>query len=155
MVIQRWQSLLLFIAAVVMASFTFLSLGQITTENYTFNFTSLGFFQEGELAEGIKPIIIRTWYFFIVSLTTIVILLLDIFLFSNLRLQKTVCLISILMIIADASICGFEGFCGIEGGQIGWSSNILCPFIAILATAMAYWRMNSDHNKLRNADRLR
>lgn len=155
MVIQRWQSLLLFIAAVLMACFTFLSLGQVQTEDYTFNFTSLGFYQEGISTDGISDMVFHTWYFFILSLTTIVILLIDIFLFSNIRLQKRVCLIGILFIVASACVGGLIGFNGIEGGQIGWSSVAWCPFIAIISAILAYYRMSADYNLLKSADRLR
>jgi hypothetical protein len=44
MVIQRWQSVLLLVAAVAMATFSFLSLGQIQLSDYTLNFTTLGFY---------------------------------------------------------------------------------------------------------------
>lgn len=155
MVIQRWQTLLLFVAAAVMACFSFLSLGQITTVDYTFNFTSLGFFEEGQPAMGAENIVVHTWYFFILSVTTIVVLLLDIFLFKNLRLQKRVCLVGILFIVADACVAGLLGYCCIEGGSIGWSTVILCPFIALLSSIFAYYRMSADYNLLKSADRLR
>ncbi|MCH5237354.1 MAG: DUF4293 domain-containing protein [Muribaculaceae bacterium] len=155
MVIQRWQSFLLFIAAAVMACFSFISLGQITTTDYTFNFTSLGFYQEGIPTEGTERIIIHTWYFFMLSITTIVLLLIDIFLFRNLRLQKRVCLVSILFIVADACVAGLLGYCGIDGGQIGWSTVVLCPFIALFSSIFAYYRMSADYNLLKSADRIR
>ena len=155
MVIQRWQSLLLLVAAAVMACFSFMSLGQITTTDYTFNFTSLGFYQEGVPTEGTENIVVHTWYFFMLSITTIVILLLDIFLFSNLRLQKRICLVGILFIVADACVAGLLGYCGIEEGQIGWSTVILCPFIALFSSIFAYYRMSADYTLLKSADRLR
>ena len=40
MVIQRWQSVLLLIAAVVMGCFTFMSLGQVQLPDYTCNLTA-------------------------------------------------------------------------------------------------------------------
>ena len=155
MVIQRWQSLLLLVAAAVMACFTFLSLGQITTTDYTFNFTSLGFYQEGVATDGTTDLVYHTWYFFMLSLTTIVLLLIDIFLFKNLRLQKRVCLVSLLFVVADACVGGLLGYCGIDGGTIGWSTVIMCPFIAVFSTVFAYYRMSADYTLLKSADRLR
>lgn len=155
MVIQRWQTVLLLISAAVMACFTFMSLGQVTTPDYTFNFTSLGLYQEGIATDGTKDMVIHTWYFFMLSITTIVLLLLDIFLFKNIRLQKRVCLVGLLFIVADACVGGLIGFCGIDGGQIGWSTVVLCPFIAIFSTIFAYYRMSADYNLLKAADRLR
>ena len=155
MVIQRWQSVLLLIAAALMACFTFIPLGQITTTDFTFYLKTLGIFQDGLPTDNVAPIEIKTWYLFMMSLTTLVLIVIDIFLFKNLGFQRKVCLICILFVIADATVAGFTGFCGIEGGSIWWSSNALTPFISILALAMAYWRMTSDSNKLRAADRIR
>ena len=155
MVIQRWQSLLLLIAAAVMACFTFLPIGQITTEDYTLNLTALGFFQAGTPTDGQPPVEIHTWYFFMLSLTTIVLLLLDIFLYSNLRLQMRVSLVCILFIVASACVGGLLGFCRIDDGQIWWNTTILCPFIALFATIFAYNRMKADYSLLKSADRLR
>ena len=155
MVIQRWQSVLLFVAAAVMACFTFIQIGQVTTTDYTLNFTSLGFRQAGIPTDGDPQIMVHTWYFFMLSLTTLVLLLLDIFLYKNLRLQMRVCLVSILFIVATACVAGLLGFCAIEGGQIWWNTTILCPFIAIFATVFAYYRMKYDYSLLKASDRLR
>ncbi len=68
MVIQRWQSVLLLIAVIVMAAFTFMSLGQIQLPEYTLNFTTLGFYIEGEATNGAATgYVANTWLFFIVS----------------------------------------------------------------------------------------
>lgn len=155
MIIQRWQSVLLLIAAAVMACFTFLSLGQVTTTDYTFNFTSLGFFSEGVTTGNGEEINIPTWYFFMLSLTTTVILVIDIFLFKNLVLQKKICLVGILFIVASGAVGGCLGYSCIQDGYMGWSSVALCPFIAIIAAILAYNRMTSDQRLLKAADRLR
>lgn len=155
MVIQRWQSVLLFIAAAVMACFTFIPFGQVTTTDYTFNLSALGFYQAGNPTDGMEPVVIHTWYFFMMSLTTIVLLLLDIFLYSNLRLQMRVCMVCLLFIVADACVGGLLGFTRIEGGQIWWNTVSLCPFIAIFSTVFAYYRMKADYTLLKSADRLR
>ena len=155
MVIQRWQSVLLFIAAALMACFSFMNIGTVTTEDYSFNFSCLGFSQAGTPTDGSAPIEIHTWYFFTLSVTTLVLLLLDIFLFKNLRLQMRVCLVALLFILADMAVAGFLGYCGIEQGQISWSTNILCPMIAVFSTIFAYYRMRTDYSLLKSADRFR
>ena len=155
MVIQRWQSLLLFISAALMACFTFIPFGQVTTPDYTLNLSGLGFHQAGMPTDGTAPIYIHTWYFFMLSVTTIFLLLLDIFLFKNLRLQMRICLVCLLFIIADSCVAGLLGFCGIEGGSIWWNTVCLCPFIAIFSTIFAYYRMRNDYSLLKSADRMR
>lgn len=155
MIIQRWQSVLLFIAAAVMACFTFFSLGQITTTDITFNFMSLGFYPEGNPTDGSHPEVVHTWYFFMLNITCLVILLLDIFLYRNLNLQKRVCLIGLLFTVASACVAGCLGYTAVPGGYMGWSSVALCPFIAFVAIVLAYNRINADQRLLKAADRLR
>ena len=155
MVIQRWQSLLLFVTAALMACFTFIPFAQITTTDYTFNLSGLGFYQAGSPTDGAAPIVEHTWYFFMMSITTIVLLLIDIFLYSNLRLQMRVCLVALLFVVADTCVGGLLGFCGIDGGSVWFNTVSLCPFIAIFSTIFAYYRMKADYSLLKAADRLR
>ncbi|MCH5235471.1 MAG: DUF4293 domain-containing protein [Muribaculaceae bacterium] len=155
MVIQRWQSVLLLIAAAVMACFTFIPFGIVTTPEYTFNLTGLGFYEQGVPTDGTAPIVIHTWYFFMLSITTIVLLLIDIFLFKNLRLQQRICMVSILFIVADGCVGGLLGFCAIDNGQIWWKTNALSPFIALIGAVLAWYRMAQDYSLLKSADRLR
>lgn len=155
MVIQRWQSLLLLVAAAVMGCFTFCSIAQIQTTDFTFNFTSLGFYQEGIPTDGVANSVSHTWYFFALSLTTTLLLLIDIFLFKNLPLQKKVCLVAIMFIVASAVICGCLAYGLADGGSVNWSELVCAPFIAIVAAVMAWNCMQRDHNKLRAVDRIR
>lgn len=155
MVIQRWQSVLLFIAAAVMACFTFFPIGIVTTEDYTLALKGLGFYQQGTPTDGAAPIVVHTWYFFMLSITTIVLLLLDIFLFKNLKLQQRVCMVAILFIVADSCVAGLLGFRAIEGGWVFWKTTIICPFIALFSAIFAYYRMAQDYSLLKAADRLR
>lgn len=156
MVIQRWQSVLLLAAAVMMGCFTFFSLGQVSTTDFTFNFSSLGFTYEGngpDYSNG--ETFLSTWYFFALTLTTTILLLIDIFLYRNLPLQKKICWVNILLIIASIAVGATLGYTAIEGGTINWSSQICSPLIALIATLMAWGRIQSDHNKLRAVDRIR
>lgn len=157
MVIQRWQTLLLFIAAALMACFTFIPFGVISTQDYTFNLTGLGFYEQGTPTNGDAPMIIHTWYFFMMSLTTIVLLLLDIFLYKNIKLQQRVCMVAILFIVADGCVGGLLGFKAFrtEGFELWWNTTALCPFIALFTSIFAYYRMAQDYSLLKAADRLR
>lgn len=156
MVIQRLQSLCLLIGVVMMCLFSFYSLGQVQTHDFTFNFNTLGFQYEGEATDGAPTgTFISTLYFFITSITTTLIMLIDIFLFKNLNLQKRVCLVCVLLVIACISIAASLGYTAIEGHSVSWSSVAFSPFIALAACIAAYYLMVSDQKKLRAADRIR
>ena len=155
MVIQRWQSVLLLCACLLMAAFSFCSLGQVQTPEFTLNFTALGLSYEGE-PTGNAPsgYYLTTWYFFAVSLLSAMLPLLSIFCFKNLPLQKKLCLVEVLLIIAVCAIAASLGY-NVEQGNIGWSSLICAPVLALIATIMAYQRINKDHKLLLSVDRLR
>lgn len=156
MVIQRWQSVLLLIAAVVMGCFTFMSLGQVQLPDYTCNFTTLGFDIEGIATDG-GPIgfVAHTWIFFAVSMLSFIIPLIAIFCFRNMRLQKMLCLIEILFLVAVICVGAVYGYYSFPQASVSWSSLIIAPFLAIIADVMAYNRICADGRKLRAADRLR
>lgn len=155
MVIQRWQSVLLLIAVILMALFSFMSLGQIQTTDITFNFTALGFAPEGEYPEGMQPDSVSTWYFFAVSLLSAILPLIAIFSFKKYRLQRRLCLVECLILACVIIIAAMLGYMTVDGGSVSWSSLICAPFISLIAVVMAYNRICSDHRKIASADRLR
>lgn len=156
MVIQRWQTVLLLVAAALMACFTFCSLGQIQLPDYTCNFMTFGFEIEGEATEGAQTgFAVRTWSFFIVSLMSFIIPFIAIFCYKNLKLQKSLCWITILFVVAAAVIGGMLGYTTFQGASVSWSSLALAPLLAVIAVYMAFNRIRSDERKLKAADRLR
>ena len=155
MVIQRWQSLLLLLAVVCMGLFSFLSLGQVQTSDWTFDFTAYGFSVEGEATGAMVPEFVSTWYFFAVSLLSAVIPLIAIFTFKHFRLQKNLCLLSILFAACVVAVGALLGYQTIDGGALNWSSLVCAPFIAIIAESMAYNRICADHKVIRDTYRLR
>lgn len=156
MVIQRWQSVLLLVSAVVMGFFTFCSLGQVQLPEYTCNFTTIGFCREGIPTDGAQGgYLLYTWPLFIVSLMSAIIPFIAIFCFKNTKLQKNLCLIETLFIVAVAVIGGMYGYGSFEGASVSWSSLAIAPALALIADVMAYNRICADVRKLRAADRLR
>lgn len=156
MVIQRWQSVLLLIAAVMMASFTFVSLGQIQLPDYTADFTTLGFKIEGEAVDGgPSGYAAYSWPLFAVSLVSIVLPVVAIFCYKNFRLQKSLCMIELLFIMTAVAIAAIYGYNTFAPASVSWSSCIIAPLIAFVADIYAYIRIRGDQKKLRAADRLR
>ncbi len=157
MVIQRWQSVLLLCAVIMMVCFSFLSLGQIQMPEYTLNFTALGFRIEGEAtAGGPAGWITYTWPLFIISLIAMILPAITIFCYKNLKLQKRLCLIELVLIvgvIGCGCVYGYRTFA--PDYSVSWSSLALAPVIAFLADLFAYQRICADARLLREADRIR
>lgn len=157
MVIQRWQSVLLFVAAVMMGLFTFLQLGQLQLPDYTLSFSTLGFDVEGELTSGTADTFpFYTWAFFCVSIVSTLLPFFNIFKFKNMKFQKTLCLIELLLICAVCVLVYLYGYYTFEGATVNWNYSILCsPIIAFVAIVMAYNRISHDQRILRESERLR
>lgn len=157
MVIQRWQSVMLLIAGVMMGIFSFCSLGQIQAADYTFNVTAFGITREGIATAPDEVTGMNTVILFIVSLLAFILPLIDIFCYKNLKLQKKVALISSLFTVAAGVMVAFlaSDFASDFGSKVDWSTFICAPVIALIGNLLAYRLISSDQKKLRAADRLR
>ncbi|MDE6511054.1 MAG: DUF4293 domain-containing protein [Muribaculaceae bacterium] len=158
MVIQRWQSVMLLIAGVMMGIFSFTSLGQIQATDYTFNVTALGICREGLATAPDEPTGTSTVVLFILSLLSAILPLIDIFCFRNMPLQKKIALVSGLFAAVAGVIAVFQSSnYASEAWQstVGWSTFICAPAIALIADLLAYRLISGDQKKLRAADRLR
>lgn len=131
MVIQRWQSVLLFIATLLVGA--------------------LLVFPIGEMADGMNPESSTPMYaidvlpMFILTCLIFVLLLVDIFLYKNLRLQKQVALVSVVLMVVAAVI----------GGLHGSTTSIIAMVFAATMTVGAYLRMKADERLLKSYDRIR
>lgn len=157
MVIQRWQSVMLLIAGVMMGIFSFCSLGQIQAADYTFNVTALGICREGIATASDEATGISTVVLFVLSLLSAILPLIDIFCFRNMPLQKKVSLVSALFAAVAGILAAFSAsqFASEFNASVGWSTFICAPAIAVIADILAFRLISSDQKKLRAADRLR
>lgn len=156
MVIQRWQSVLLLICGVVMILFSCLSLGQMSLPTMELNFSALGFEIEGEATGGAHTgWLLQTLPLLLMAIMTAVVPLINIFLFKNFKLQKTLCVIEILFLLVVIAISVIYGYYAIDGGEVSWSSIAFAPFVALVADFMAYRLIISDYNKIKSVDRIR
>lgn len=147
---------MLLITVALMTCFSFLSLGQVQTPDYTYNFTCLGFSIEGQPTDGsMTGMQVYTWFLFIIAVMGAVIPFINIFMYKNLPLQKSLCLIEILFILSAICIAGWEGYRGIPGYSVSWSSLALAPFLALILMIAAWSLICKDHRLLKSADRIR
>lgn len=158
MVIQRWQTVFLLIVAAMMSCFTFCSLGQVQMPDMSLDFSTIGFSIEGEATDGAPSgYYMYTWPFFIVSLLSVVLPFIAIFLFKNMKLQKNVCSIEMLFIVALVVIGCLYGYDSeaFQGNSVRWSSVVVALPLALVADILAYNRISSDQKLLRSTERLR
>lgn len=140
MVIQRWQSLLLLIAAVLVAVFCFTPVAQEAAANN-------GAMLSHTIAEA--PVLL------IVNILIAVLLLISIFMFNNLRQQRKVTIISMVLIAASIVSTIFLVYNSWPGASFYWFGGILLLCVALVLAIGAYRFMGRDLKLLRSYDRLR
>lgn len=135
MVIQRWQSVLLLISAI------FVALAGILPYAVT--------------ANGIDVCAVQTPVLLCVDILVALLLLIDIFLYRNLRYQMKVTRLALgLIVVLEAAIAAHT-CAGLEGATISIIGGIVMPMLALISSFVALRLMHRDYRLLRSADRLR
>lgn len=139
MVIQRWQTLLLLIAVVLMGCLNFVPVARIPGEAGA----AEPFFTTD------APVLM------IVSILVAVLLFISIFMFKNLKQQMKVTILSILLMCVLLVGGIFVLFRTAPDAEIEWAGATLLLCCSVIL-ALAAWRlMKKDYRLLRSADRLR
>lgn len=135
MVIQRWQSVLLLISAI------FVALAGILPYAVT--------------ANGVDVCAVQTPVLLCVDILVALLLLIDIFLYRNLRYQMKVTRLALgLVVVLEAAIAAYT-CAGLEGATISIIGGIVMPVLALISSFVALRLMHRDYRLLRSADRLR
>lgn len=135
MVIQRWQSVLLLISAIFVAL--------------------AGLLPYATTAEGADVCAVQTPVLLCVDVLVALLLLIDIFLYRNLRYQMKVTRLALgLIVVLGATIAAYT-CAGIEDAAIAVTGGIVMPILALISAFAALRLMRRDYRLLRSADRLR
>lgn len=138
MVIQRWQSVLLLLAAIAMAFFCTCPIVGIYGDDAMH-----------QLSVSDIPA------YLVFNITVTVLLLVDIFLYGNLRLQMRVAAISAILSAASAAV-GILIIClNMPQAQPATAWALSLPTAAFIITLIARRYMRRDYKLLNSYDRLR
>lgn len=141
MVIQRWQTVFLFIATMLMALFTFMPFASATIDAQIVDLHPKDF-----------PV------YLILNLLIAILLFLAIFMYRNLKLQKKVTLLSMVLMLCSAVTGGFllYGPNAPEGAvKLVWAGGILLLIGALVFAVLAYRGIGKDQRTLSSYDRIR
>ncbi len=139
MVIQRWQTVFLLVAAIMMGIFCF---------------SPIAYLHIGETVKGFHPADAPAYL--IVNVLIAVLLILCIFMYRNLRRQMLMTLVVIVLIAASMVTGGFIIYGGMnEGGAVELATADLLLLGTAIFAVLAYRRMGRDHKLLTSYDRLR
>lgn len=141
MVIQRWQSVLLLLAVVLMCIFCV---------------TPLATYAADTSAESLTAVYVKDAPVLLtVSILVAALLFITIFLYKNLKRQMTVTLLSIVLIVATIVTGFFVVYNAYPGADFVLFGGILLLVISLILALSAYRLMKRDLRKLRSYDRLR
>lgn len=141
MVIQRIQSLMLLIAAIFMAVLCLV----IPVASFA----------------GVAADVSRLYIKDIAVLLTMdaiitVLLVVDIFLYSNLKQQINFTKLTIMLQIVSIAVTSFVLMSRLpEGAEASWLGFAVVAPVVLMLTVAAWWRMRADQRLLRSYDRLR
>lgn len=141
MVIQRWQSLLLLIAVVLMCIFCA---------------TPYAHIHAVEAAASPTPVFVyEAPVFLIINIVIVLLLFIAIFMYKNLRRQMTVTIISMVLICASIVTGAFILYSTMPDAELVWAGGVVLLIVALICAMAAYRFMRKDRNLLRSYDRLR
>lgn len=133
MVIQRWQSVFLLLAAIMMGCSCMLPLASIG---------------ETTLTPTSQPV------YLVLNALIAVLTLISIFIFKNLSLQKTVVKVNCFLIVASIITAGIMIF-SIDNATIDWTGAPLLVICSLVLTFAGYRRICADEKLLKSYDRIR
>ena len=134
MVIQRWQSVFLLLASIMMGIFCVLPLAtQGNVDFYPYQ----------------QPV------YLILNALVAVLSFIAIFLFKNLARQKMVVKVNAFLIVASAIVGAIMIYVGMPNLEILWTAGPLLLICSLLMTIAALRRINQDDRLLKAADRIR
>ena len=134
MVLQRWQSLLLFVAVILMACF---------------NFSTMAVMPDS--TELVPTDYVFIW---VPAVAAVLLLFIDSFMYRNLRLQMKVAVVSIIVMIA-VGVSAAVVVSRAAGAEYSWTGAPLFLLCALVLAIFARVFMGKDYRLLRSVDRLR
>ena len=134
MVIQRWQSVFLLLASIMMGIYSFLPLASQGDVN---------FYPSDNVV------------YMVLNLLIALLSLVSIFLFKNLARQKMVVKVNLFLIIASAITAAVLLYVNMPHMQILWTAGPLLLLCSFLMNIVALRRINHDDKLLKAADRIR
>lgn len=140
MVIQRWQSLFLLIAVVLMCVFCATPYARIAAV---------------ESVEPTDVFVSDAPVFLVLNIVIAVLLFLAIFLFKNLKLQMRVTLISIVLIAASVVTGAFIVYNHMPDATLILTGGLVLLVLSMVFAIVALRMMKKDHRLLTSYDRLR
>ncbi len=142
----------MFIAAVALGLSLFMPVFDIESQlDGSVKSLSLCSLSQGAAAAGLEA----SYAYFILVAVSAVMSLITIFKFKNLKLQKTLCSVTMLLIIVAYIVVALCSNLLVEDAVLHWDLASLIPAFALICVFLAKGRVVHDYRLIHEADRLR
>ncbi len=142
----------MFIAAVALGLSLFMPVFDIESQlDGSVKSLSLCSLSQASMAEGLAA----SYAYFILVGVSAVMSLITIFKFKNLKLQKTLCSVTMLLIIVAYIVVALCSNLLVEDAVLHWDLASLIPAFALICVFLAKGRVVHDYRLIHEADRLR
>lgn len=158
MVLQRWQSVYLFVAAVLMLIYAFSPIAELSVDSATYVLSMCCIERiEDTTQSAINDggyNISYIWGFFVIAILIVILSVVTIFKFKNLKFQKKLCVISgSLTAILLASLMIFVYLIDCDMYSVSYTN--LLPIFALIMFYLADRGISKDQKILSSYDRIR
>jgi heme/copper-type cytochrome/quinol oxidase subunit 4 len=134
MVIQRWQSVFLLFGAIL---------------SVVLNFVPWATVDESVITLSTNAIALT------INILVAILFILAIFMYRNMRRQKTITSIGILLSVINNIAAVVLTYCGSPAGVINWYSGFMLFIVTVICGGLAHSRISADEQLLKSAYRLR
>lgn len=141
MQIQRIQTLMLLIAAILVGIFCFTPFASMVDDSAAQSATLVA-------AKDVPALLV-------LNLVIAALLIINIFMYKKLRQQKRMTIMSVVLICASIVTSGFIIFGKLENATPVLFGGVVLLIAALVFALLAYRGMSKDHETLRSMDRLR
>ncbi len=151
--IQRIQTIYLFLAAALAATFIFLPAATLFAPSAPVIFSPTGFYEAGTNHEMAATVPLA-----IVAALSALLPLINIFLYRNRPLQMRVCRTTTLLLLAVYIVFGIYVHtmsATLQSESTQWGASLTMPAVALILNEIALRRVRADERLVRSADRLR
>ena len=150
--IQRIQTIYLFMSGVVMSFLFFHHLASIESSDQ-----SAEFWLSGVKESGTGDFILQSWPLMVLAIIIILIYLITIFLYKKRELQMRLVVYAIILIFGFVGVGAFYGIQGANliDGKITMEYFSVMPVIAVIFSIMAWRGIRRDYLMLKAVDRIR
>jgi len=146
--IQRIQSVYLFISTVLIGLLFLLPFAEIAKDGAIYLFNFKGILLDGVVKE-------TGWVVSCLIIIVIALQVLAIFSFKNRKQQNKIILFAILMLLGLLAAFVFFTYISFSGAQINFKTGAVLPLIAIIVDYLAIRAIDKDEALIRSIDRIR